>query len=64
MNNMYFDSFINFLDAKANVTVWKSEKEKVFDGKVYELYNNEDLKQKKIKDINAGFSTLDIMIED
>ena len=30
MNNMYLDSFIHFLDARANIVIWVSEKEKLF----------------------------------
>lgn len=65
--NMYFDNFLYFLDAKSNVTVWKNEKENLFSGKVYEIYNNDFFKNNprlKIKDISTGISILNILIDE
>lgn len=42
--NTSMDTFISMLDSKAKITIWKSETEKVFDGKVYQLYDNVELK--------------------
>lgn len=64
MNNMYLVNFIDFLDAKANIVIWKSEKEKIFDGKVYGLYDLHDLiKNAKIKEMNTSLSSLNILVE-
>jgi hypothetical protein len=64
MNNTYLGSFIDFLDAKANIVIWSSKEEKVFDGKVYQLFDgsHEDLKQRKIKDINTCLTTMNILL--
>lgn len=40
-----FEAFIKILDSKTRITVWKSEKEKIFDGLVYQLYDREDFKE-------------------
>ena len=62
--NTPINSFINFLDAKANIDIWKSDTEMVFDGKVYQLYEgHEELKKAKIKDIKADFSSMTILID-
>lgn len=64
MNNMYLDQFINFLDAKANIVIWKNEKEKVYDGKVYGLYDLHDtIKNAKIKEMNHSLTALNILVE-
>lgn len=64
MNNMYLDQFIEFLDAKANIVIWKSENEKIFDGKVYGLYDLRDtIKNAKIKEMNHSLTALNILVE-
>ena len=37
--NIRLETFIKFLDAKARIILWKSETEKLFDGSVYQLYD-------------------------
>lgn len=37
--NIKLETFIKFLDAKARIILWKSETEKLFDGSVYQLYD-------------------------
>ena len=38
--NISIDTLVSVLSAKARLTIWKSETEKLFDGYVYQLYDN------------------------
>ena len=38
--NISIDTLVSILSAKARLTIWKSETEKLFDGYVYQLYDN------------------------
>ena len=38
--NISIDTLVSILAAKARLTIWKSETEKLFDGYVYQLYDN------------------------
>ena len=38
--NICIDILVSMLSAKARLTIWKSETEKLFDGYVYQLYDN------------------------
>ena len=40
--NTELNTFVSMLDAKTKITVWKSETEKLFEGKVYQLYDKTD----------------------
>ena len=40
--NARLETIIKLLDAKAKIILWKSETEKVFDGNVWQLYDNKE----------------------
>ena len=50
------------LDAKTKITVWKSETEKLFEGKVYQLYDKTDFNNMYISylrfDCMAGINVI------
>ena len=52
--NISIDILISMLSAKARLTIWKSETEKLFDGYVYQLYDN-----KSYDDLYITFMRMD-----
>lgn len=40
--NISIDTLVSVLSARAKITIWKSETEKLFDGYVYQLYDNKE----------------------
>ena len=52
--NISIDTVISMLSAKARLTIWKSETEKLFDGYVYQLYDN-----KSYDDLYITFMRMD-----
>ena len=38
--NISINTLVSVMSAKAKLTIWKSETEKLFDGYVYQLYDN------------------------
>ena len=52
--NISIDTLISMLSAKARLTIWKSETEKLFDGYVYQLYDN-----KSYDDLYITFMRID-----
>ena len=52
--NISIDTLISMLSAKARLTIWKSETEKLFDGYVYQLYDN-----KSYDDLYITFMRMD-----
>ena len=52
--NISIDTLISVLSAKARLTIWKSETEKLFDGYVYQLYDN-----KSYDDLYITFMRMD-----
>ena len=54
--NISIDTLISMLSAKARLTIWKSETEKLFDGYVYQLYDN-----KSYDDLYITFMRMDTL---
>ena len=52
--NISIDTLVSILSAKARLTIWKSETEKLFDGYVYQLYDN-----KSYDDLYITFMRID-----
>ena len=52
--NISIDTLVSMLSAKARLTIWKSETEKLFDGYVYQLYDN-----KSYNDLYITFMRMD-----
>ena len=52
--NISIDTLVSILAAKARLTIWKSETEKLFDGYVYQLYDN-----KSYDDLYITFMRMD-----
>ena len=52
--NISIDTLISMLSAKARLTIWKSETEKLFNGYVYQLYDN-----KSYNDLYITFMRMD-----
>ena len=52
--NISIDTLVSMLSAKAKLTIWKSETEKLFDGYVYQLYDN-----KSYNDLYITFMRMD-----
>ena len=52
--NISIDTLVSILSAKARLTIWKSETEKLFDGYVYQLYDN-----KSFDDLYITFMRMD-----
>ena len=52
--NISIDTLVSILSAKARLTIWKSETEKLFDGYVYQLYDN-----KSYDDLYITFMRMD-----
>ena len=52
--NISIDTLVSMLSAKARLTIWKSETEKLFDGYVYQLYDN-----KSYDDLYITFMRID-----
>ena len=52
--NISIDTLVSVLSAKARLTIWKSETEKLFDGYVYQLYDN-----KSYNDLYITFMRID-----
>lgn len=52
--NISIDTLVSILAAKARLTIWKSETEKLFDGYVYQLYDN-----KSYDDLYITFMRID-----
>ena len=52
--NISIDTLVSILSAKARLTIWKSETEKLFDGYVYQLYDN-----KSYNDLYITFMRMD-----
>lgn len=52
--NISIDTLVSVLSAKARLTIWKSETEKLFDGYVYQLYDN-----KSYDDLYITFMRMD-----
>ena len=52
--NISIDTLVSMLSAKARLTIWKSETEKLFDGYVYQLYDN-----KSFDDLYITFMRMD-----
>ena len=52
--NISMDTLVSILSAKARLTIWKSETEKLFDGYVYQLYDN-----KSFDDLYITFMRMD-----
>ncbi|MCM1234782.1 MAG: hypothetical protein NC489_32165 [Ruminococcus flavefaciens] len=51
MKETNLKTIINLLDAKAEITVFKTETESIFSGNVYQLYDRENLLYKNVADI-------------
>ena len=52
--NISIDTLVSMLSAKARLTIWRSETEKLFDGYVYQLYDN-----KSYDDLYITFMRMD-----
>ena len=52
--NISIDTLVSILSAKERLTIWKSETEKLFDGYVYQLYDN-----KSYDDLYITFMRMD-----
>ena len=52
--NISINTLVSILSAKARLTIWKSETEKLFDGYVYQLYDN-----KSYDDLYITFMRMD-----
>ena len=52
--NISIDILVSMLSAKTRLTIWKSETEKLFDGYVYQLYDN-----KSYDDLYITFMRMD-----
>ena len=52
--NISIDTLVSMLSTKARLTIWKSETEKLFDGYVYQLYDN-----KSYDDLYITFMRMD-----
>lgn len=52
--NISIDILVSMLSAKTRLTIWKSETEKLFDGYVYQLYDN-----KSYNDLYITFMRMD-----
>ena len=52
--NISIDTLVSILAEKARLTIWKSETEKLFDGYVYQLYDN-----KSYDDLYITFMRMD-----
>ena len=52
--NISIDTLVSMLSAKARLTIWKSDTEKLFDGYVYQLYDN-----KSYDDLYITFMRMD-----
>ena len=52
--NISIDTLVSMLSAKARLIIWKSETEKLFDGYVYQLYDN-----KSYDDLYITFMRMD-----
>ena len=52
--NISIDTLVSMLSAKTRLTIWKSETEKLFDGYVYQLYDN-----KSYDDLYITFMRMD-----
>lgn len=63
--NIRMEIFIKLLDAKARITVWKTETEKIFDGYVYQLYDMTDYNDMYISDLSFDIiSGISVMISE
>ena len=60
--NTELNTLVSMLDAKTKITVWKSETEKLFEGKVYQLYDKTDFNNMYISylrfDCMAGINVI------
>ena len=60
--NTELNTLVSMLDAKTKITVWKSETEKLFEGKVYQLYDITDFNNMYISylrfDCMAGINVI------
>ena len=64
MNNILFETFLSMLDAKTRISIWKSTTDKVFEGKVYELYNNAEYRHLYITCLHCKeFSGIDVLLK-
>ena len=52
--NISINTLVSVMSAKAKLTIWKSETEKLFDGYVYQLYDN-----KSYDDLYITFMRMD-----
>lgn len=52
--NISIDTLVSVLSAKAKLTIWETETEKLFDGYVYQLYDN-----KEYNDLYITFMRMD-----
>lgn len=52
--NISINTLVSVMSAKARLTIWKSETEKLFDGYVYQLYDN-----KSYNDLYITFMRID-----
>jgi hypothetical protein len=52
------------LDAKTRISIWKSTTDKVFEGKVYELYNNAEYSNMYISCLHCNaFSGISVLLK-
>ena len=64
MNNILFETFLSMLDAKTRISIWKSTTDKVFEGKVYELYNNAEYSNMYISCLYCNaFSGISVLLK-
>ena len=64
LNNILFETFLSMLDAKTRISIWKSTTDKVFEGKVYELYNNAEYSNMYISCLYCNaFSGISVLLK-
>lgn len=54
--NIKMETLIKFLDAKARMTIWITNTEKIFEGYVYQLYDVKNYNDMYVS--NLSFSTI------
>lgn len=63
--NVTVNTIISVLDSKTKIVIWKTETEKMFDGYVYQLYDNDTYNHLYIDSINVDtISGVSILVTD
>lgn len=63
--NVTVNTIVSVLDAKTQIVIWKTETEKLFEGYVYQLYDNEAYNHLYIASMNVDtISGVSILVTD